>query len=153
MAFRSLASILSAARAAPAKHRATQTARIFFIAAVLLPNRATLGTVDERGSMRPGQLQRVRLLAGLDVLLELRPELTDGVLDRPAGAVGQAADRRPRHDADLVADLLQDLQVLRPALPAAHAIDDLEHPPRPLAARRTLAARLVREEAARVVQH
>ena len=35
-----------------------------------------------------------------DVLLELRAELADRVLDRPAGAVGQAADRRAGHDAD-----------------------------------------------------
>src|SRR5262249_14515746 len=38
-----------------------------------------------------------------DVLLEFGAELLDGVLHRPAGAVGQAADRRARHDADGVA--------------------------------------------------
>ena len=80
-------------------------------------------------------------------------ELADGVLDRPAGAVGQAADRRARHDADLVADLFEDVQVLQPALAAADAVDDLQHPAGAFAAGRTLAARLVGEEPADVVQH
>src|SRR5437867_1570389 len=99
-------------------------------------------------SVRRRQLQRVRLLAALDVRLELGAELPHRLLDRPAGAVGQAADRRARHDADLLADLLEDLQVLEATLPPADAIDDLEHPAGALAAGRTLAARLVLEEAA-----
>src|SRR5262249_56893767 len=89
----------------------------------------------------------------IDVRLDLGPELLHGVLDRPAGAVGQAADRRPRHDADAVADLREDVQVLQPALPALDAADDLLHPARPLAARGTLAARLVGEKATNVVQN
>ena len=36
----------------------------------------------------------------LDVVLELAAELADRVLDRPGGAVGQAADRGAGHDAD-----------------------------------------------------
>ena len=53
----------------------------------------------------------------------------------------------------LVADLVEDLQVFEPALPAAHAVRDLQHPAGPLAARRALAARFVGEEAADVVEH
>src|SRR5271157_2331977 len=40
-----------------------------------------------------------RCLVRADVVLELATELGDGVLDRPGGAVGQAADRRAGHDA------------------------------------------------------
>src|SRR5947199_6217674 len=74
-------------------------------------------------------------LAAADVLLELTPELADGGLHRPARPVGQPADRRARHDADLVADLLQDGQVLLAPLAAADAVHDLEHPAGALAAR------------------
>src|SRR5262249_32419740 len=88
-----------------------------------------------------------------DALFQFRPELADDVLHRPAGAVGQAADRRAGHDADAVADLLQDLQVLQPPLPLADAVGDLQHPPGPLAARRTLAARLVGEKATDIVEN
>src|SRR5207253_2821044 len=90
-------------------------------------------------------------LPAAEVLLELRPELAHGVLHWPTGAVGQAADRRARHDADGIANLLQDLQVLQPALATAEALHDLVHPAGALAARRTLAARLVGEEPGDVV--
>src|SRR5262245_47662896 len=104
--------------------------------------------------MRSRKLERIgRLLATLDVGLELGAELPDGELDRPAGAVRQAADGRPRHDANPVADLLEDGQVVVPALPAADAVDDLVHPARALAAGRALPAGLVIEEAADVVEH
>ena len=48
---------------------------------------------------------------------------------------------------------IEDVQIFQPALAAADAVDDLEHPAGALAARRTLAARLVGEEPADVVQH
>src|SRR5262249_19403799 len=88
-----------------------------------------------------------------DILLELGAELTDRLLDRPAGAVGQPADRRTGHDADGVADLLQYLQVLRAPLSAAQAVGHLQHPAGAFPARRTLAARFMSEEPADVVQH
>src|SRR3954471_13651642 len=90
------------------------------------------------------QLQRGRgaPLPLADELLQLRAELLDRVLDRPARPVGQAADRRARHDADRLRHLVQDLQVLQPSLAAAHPVEDLHHPSRPLPARRALTARL-----------
>src|SRR5262245_37440751 len=58
------------------------------------------------GAVRDGLLQRRGLRGGglvlPDVVLQLAPELRDCVLDRPGGAVGQAADRRPRYDAQVV---------------------------------------------------
>src|SRR3954466_2044548 len=94
----------------------------------------------------------MRLLAALDVRQKLAAELPHRLLDRPAGAVGQPADRGTRHDADAVADLFEDGEVLLPALPPADAIDDLQHPAGPFAARRALAARFVLEEPADVVK-
>src|SRR5207237_6769826 len=54
--------------------------------------------------------------------------------------------------ANLVADFIENLQDLYPALAAADAVHDLQHPAGALAARRTLAARLVRKEPAGVIQ-
>src|SRR5579885_3372688 len=102
--------------------------------------------------MATDHLQHAALAGPAEVLLQFRAEFADSVLDRPAGAVGQAADGRARHQAHVVADLLQDLQVLQPALAAAEALHDLEHPASPLAARRTLAARLMGEQAANLVR-
>src|SRR5437762_2417212 len=93
-----------------------------------MPLMVMLSAERPRGSMRPHQGQGVGLLAALDVTPELLLELADRLLDRPAGAVGQTADRRPRHDADAVAHLFEDLQILLPALAATDAIHDLEHP-------------------------
>src|SRR5438309_8784631 len=95
--------------------------------------------------------RRLAAAATADVLFKLAPELLDGVLHRPAGPVRQAADRRARHDADVAADLFEDLQVLQPTLPSAETLHDLQHPASPFAAGRTLATRLVREEPAAVV--
>src|SRR5262249_31421242 len=55
-------------------------------------------------------------------------------------------------DADPVADLLENLQILEPALTAPQSIGDPQHPARSLAARRALTARLMSEEATDVVQ-
>src|SRR5438105_1380136 len=101
--------------------------------------------------VRQCQCQPRTLRAGLDVRLELGAELLDRVLDRPAGTVRQAADGGPRNDADAMADVRQDVEVLAPPLAVAHALQDLQHPARPLAAGRTLSARLMREEASDVV--
>src|SRR5438477_9566006 len=72
------------------------------------------------GLVRPRQHGQRGTLAPLtDVLLELAAELLNRVLHRPARPVGQAADRRPRHDADVLGHLVQDLQVLHPPVSAA----------------------------------
>src|SRR5947209_9083892 len=47
--------------------------------------------------------------AGADVLFELGPELADRVLDRPRGAVGEAADGGAGHDAHVVGELAHDV--------------------------------------------
>ena len=87
-----------------------------------------------------------------DVVLELGPELGDRVLDRPGGAVGQAADRRPGHDAHVVGHLEQDVEVLDPAAAGLDPLDRLVHPAGPLAAGGALAAALVGEEPRGVVE-
>src|SRR6266702_3626415 len=103
--------------------------------------------------MSSHQGQFLALPPTADVLLEFAPELAHGVFHRPASTVREAADRRARDDTDGVADLLQNLQVFQPPLAAAHAIHDLQHPTRSLAAGRTLPARFVLEETADVVEH
>src|ERR1700730_4811514 len=103
--------------------------------------------------MRPNELQGMTLLSAANVFLQFPAELADDVLDRPAGAVGEAANRGAGHDAHLVADLVQDLQVFQSALAAPHPVGDLEHPAGALPARRTLPSRLMGEEATDVVQH
>src|SRR5262245_34135659 len=86
-------------------------------------------------------------------LLELLAELADGRLHRPARAVGQSADCCTRHDADAIRHVDQNIEILAPPAPPANAVDDLEHPSRPFAARRALPATLVAEELANVVKH
>src|SRR5438128_2223184 len=103
--------------------------------------------------MRTGQLPHFRLTPALDVLFEFRSEFLDRIFHRPTSAVGEAADRRARHDADAVADLVEQIQVFKPTLTLADAIDDLEHPAGALSAGRALAARLVGIEPAGVVEH
>src|SRR5262249_53143316 len=93
------------------------------------------------------------LLSCPQVLLELRPELADGVFHRPARTVRQTANRRAGHDADLVADFFENLQILQPALALAQAVGHLQHPTGPLAAGRTLAARLMGEKPTNIVQN
>src|SRR5262249_35978153 len=85
-------------------------------------------------SVSRGRGQRRTLFPRPAELLDLPAELLHRVLDRPARAVGQAADRRPGHDADRLADLVEDVQVLDPPQAAADALGDLEHPGRTLAA-------------------
>src|SRR5207245_5541953 len=91
--------------------------------------------------------------AAANNFLKFRPELLDGVFDRPAGAVGEAANRRPGHDADGIAHFFEDLQVLHAAVSTTDAVGDLHHPAGPFAARRTLPARFVGEKAAGIVKH
>src|SRR5262249_38529618 len=62
---------------------------------------SSAGESRTRSVRRPDRGQRANTLpAGLDGRLELGAELLDGVLHRPAGAVGQAADGRAGNDAD-----------------------------------------------------
>src|SRR5262245_61075170 len=100
-------------------------------------------TRKRRSVVRQCQRHRLFLLPALDVRLELGAELLDRILDRPAGAVGQAADGRAGDDADAVADVGEDVEVLAAALAGSQALDDLQHPAGALATRRTLPARLV----------
>src|SRR5262245_19427459 len=97
--------------------------------------------------------QRPPFLPALDVRLELRAKLANGSLHRPTRAVGQAANRRPRYDPHAVAHFDEDIEILNAPAPAPNAVHDAKHPRRPLAARRTLPARLVREKAACVPQY
>src|SRR5262245_16459503 len=60
---------------------------------------------SHRNSVRADQFERLCFRAALDVRLELWSEFLDGILDRPAGAVGQATDGGARHGADSLADL------------------------------------------------
>src|SRR5262249_10998204 len=110
-------------------------------------------TEDLLESMDTDQRRGLAPPAAADVVLQLRPEFAHGILHRPAGAVRQAADRRAGHDPHTIADLIKNVQVFEPAAAAADAVGDLQHPAGSLAARRTLAARLVLEKATDVVQH
>src|SRR5262249_48877361 len=92
------------------------------------------------------------LLRSADVLLELDSKLADRVLDRPTSAVGQTANRRAGHDTHVVADFFEDLQILQASLTTSQAFRDFQHPAGSLAARRTLAARFMREKTTNVVQ-
>src|SRR5690349_10259656 len=100
------------------------------------------------GTLMPHHLQRCGRapLTLLDVLFQLRPKFLDRVLDRPTGSICQTADRRPRHDADRLRDIVEDLQILEPTATATHAVKNLFHPSGALAARRALAARFVCKE-------
>src|SRR5438067_13065436 len=97
--------------------------------------------------------QWLPLLPALDVRLELGAELADRGLHRPAGAVRQAANRRPGNDPHAVADFDENIEVLDPPAAAAHAVENAKHPRGPLAARRALPARFVREKPAGVPEH
>ena len=57
-----------------------------------------------------------------NIVLQFLAELADRGLDRPGGAVGQAADRRAGNDADRVADLQQQVEVLEPAAAGLDAV-------------------------------
>src|SRR5512139_680876 len=76
----------------------------------------------------------------LDVPVELLPELPDERLGGHRRRVRQRTDGPAHH---VVAQVEDQLDVARPALPLLDAPDELLQPPRPLAARRALAARLV----------
>src|SRR5436190_21314250 len=91
-------------------------------------------------------------VGSLDIRFQLGPELFDAILDRPGCAVGEAADRRAGHDTDRVANLGEQVEVLQSAATGFDARHHLRGPTCPLAARRALAAALVREETATVEQ-
>src|SRR5579875_1483852 len=97
------------------------------------------------------QFQQTTLLRSADVLFELTPELADGILDRPTGAVGQAANRRAGYDAHLVAGHFQDVQILQSSLTAAYAFHDFQHPTRAFPTGRALAARFMRKEPTNII--
>ena len=109
--------------------------------------------VRGRGNGFHGLVCRVALwICAFDVVLELIAKLAQHGFDEPGGAVGQAANCRAGDDADRVADFQQQFQV---AQPSAAGLDSAHHLQRPMgsfAAWSALAATLVGEEAAAVVQ-
>src|SRR5262249_31012744 len=104
-------------------------------------------------SMSRHQSTLLTSAAAADEFLQLFSELGHDVFHRPGRAICQATDRCARYDADGAGHLLQDLQVFDTTPPVAHAIHHLHHPACPLAAGRALAARLMREKAAAIVEH
>src|SRR5581483_3677206 len=95
---------------------------------------------DKESSMCADQRRRFDTTSAADKVLELLAKLGDRGLDGPTRPVGQAANRRARHDADGVADFLENVQIFHPALAATDAFDNLQHPAGALATRRALAA-------------
>ncbi len=87
-----------------------------------------------------------------DVILELRTELGQGVLDGPGRAVGQAADRGTRHDPHVVGHVQHDIEIFEPPAAGLDSFHRLVEPSGPFATRRALAAALMGEEAAGVVE-
>eukprot|EP00307_Rebecca_sp_RCC1486_P004752 CAMPEP_0119406326 /NCGR_PEP_ID=MMETSP1335-20130426/696_1 /TAXON_ID=259385 /ORGANISM="Chrysoculter rhomboideus, Strain RCC1486" /LENGTH=470 /DNA_ID=CAMNT_0007430399 /DNA_START=300 /DNA_END=1708 /DNA_ORIENTATION=+ len=85
------------------------------------------------------RLKLARLLLH-DALLHLRPESADEALDWPRGRVAKRADSVP---LDLRSDLVEHVDLLDLGVTCHHAVHDLVHPRRPLAARGALAAALV----------
>ena len=119
----------------------------------LVPPAYTLQTASKLATASTGSVSAISLRIGPpDVIFQFAAELADGVLDGPGGAVGQAANRRAGNDADRVADLQQQIEILQPAAAGLDAIEHLQGPVRALAAGCTLAATFVGEETATVVQ-
>src|SRR6266511_1916258 len=83
---------------------------------------------------------RERAAAAADVLAELGAEELEGGDDRAGRPVPEGAERAAE---DRVADVLEGVHVLLPALPGLEPAQDLAHPVGALAARRALAAGLV----------
>ncbi len=83
------------------------------------------------------------------MFFELLAELRDVGLHRPRRRVGEYADRLAFHVAG---NRQQIIQVLKPSFALGNTIEDAVHPARSFPARRTLAARLVREELRRALQ-
>src|SRR5262249_49608441 len=83
---------------------------------------------------------------------ELRAEFFDAVFDRPGGAIGQAADGGPGHDADRVANFGQQVEIFEATAAGFDAKHHFCGPACSFAAGRALAAAFVREEAAAVEQ-
>src|SRR3954452_20369162 len=84
-----------------------------------------------------------RAAAECVVVDELVPEVLDPGDDRAGRAVTESTERPSE---DVVAGVEQGLDVLLGADPGLQALEDLDHPIRPLATRRAIAARLVRVE-------
>src|SRR5436305_2033801 len=102
--------------------------------------------------MRERQRQR-RPRAAANVLFELRTKLGNRILDRPTRTVGETADRRTRHDANVLRHLIENIEILPPSLAAAHAVHHLHHPAGPFATGGALTARFVREEPADIIEN
>src|ERR1700722_5492401 len=104
--------------------------------------------------MRPSKGQRDgRLLAPTDVIFQLRTEFCNRILDRPTGAVREAADGGAGHDADRLRHFIENIEVFLAALAGPNAVEHLHHPASPLAARRALSARFVSEEPADIIEN
>src|SRR5438034_4350050 len=84
------------------------------------------------------------------VVLVLVPELLQGGLGRGDGRVPERAQGLA---ADRVADVPEDVQVALRALPYLDAVQQPEHPARPLPARRALAAGFVLVEVGQLAGH
>src|SRR3569623_1242329 len=111
--------------------------------------RHALAIVERLHRLHGAIARRVR---ALDVVLELAVELANCILDRPGSAIRQAANRRTRHDADRIANLEQQLEIFQAAFDPLDALEHFDRPASSLAARRALAAALVSEKTAAIVQ-
>src|SRR5438067_11809547 len=92
-------------------------ARLFMGQPTSLPEACLMG-----GSQR----RHVALAALANVLFQLGPILTDDILDDPAGSIGQTTNGGPRHGPDRFTDFREDIEILPPALAAAHPLGDLQ---------------------------
>src|SRR5262245_30050113 len=88
----------------------------------------------------------------LYVFHEFFAKLADRVLHRPGCTNGQAADGGSGHDSEITGHLKHEVQVLDAPAAGLHALHGLVKPARAFPAGSALAAALVREEPARVVQ-
>src|SRR6185436_14045400 len=88
----------------------------------------------------------------LDIVFELAAKLADCVLDGPGGAVGQSTDSRARNNADVVANLQQQIQIAQATAARLDAVEHVQRPAGPFAAGSALAAAFVREESTAIVQ-
>ncbi len=91
-------------------------------------------------------------VGSLNVFFEFGTELFDAVLQGPSSTVGEAADRRPRHDADGVPNFRQQIEILQASLAVRDAGEHARGPGGSFATRRALAAAFVREEPSAVHQ-
>src|SRR3989338_8439521 len=105
------------------------------------------GTVTVRPSMVSVGMRSHKIAGtGGDVMFELRAEFPDVGLDGPGRRVGEHADGLALHAAGA---RRENVKVPRAPVAMQDAGQLCEEPPGPLAARRALPARLVREELSR----